>query len=108
MTAEDEGIAIVAVDKETGASRSVSLRTDKIDVGAVVGDREKVYSIQEIASQDYTGKEIRPQVMVVNNLTKEVVGAENYDVVYEDNIHVGTACVSVKGTAEVRSITALR
>lgn len=45
----------------------------------------------------YTGSEIRPEVTVKDGET--VVPAEEYDVVYQNNINVGTATVTVKAKA---------
>lgn len=96
-TTEDENIVITAVDKETGKSRSLSLKTNGIDLAGTNGNYEAAFSICEIENQKYTGEEIRPQVVVVNNYTNEILDAENYDVSYQNNIRVGTAFALVQG-----------
>jgi len=96
-TTEEENIVISATDKETGRSKTLSLKTEGIDLGQTSGDGSAAYFIQEIGTQAYTGEEVCPQPVVINNRTKEVLAAENYDVSYSDNIEVGTARIIVRG-----------
>lgn len=97
ITSSEEQIVIQAKDKETGKSASILLRTNGIELNGRDNDGDDLYSIQKIENQVYTGKEIRPQVTLVNNITGEEVGAENYDVSYSNNIQAGTAYVKITG-----------
>lgn len=102
VTTDDENIIITATDKESGKSKSITLKTVGIDLEGMDGDNEDIYSIKEIETQSYTGVEICPEIVVVNNITKEVLSAENYDISFENNIYVGTASVTVTGKGNYR------
>ncbi len=96
-TTEEENIVISVADKEIGRSKTLSLKTEGIDLGGTNGDGSAAYFIQEIGTQAYTGEEVCPQAVVVNNRTNEVLAAENYDVSYSDNIEAGIARIIVRG-----------
>lgn len=51
-------------------------------------------TIDTIPDQDYTGEEITPSVVVRDGA--DVIPAGEYVVEYKDNIHEGTATVTVK------------
>ncbi len=67
--------------------------------GGVGGDgkvtlRSVTPTIDTIPDQDYTGAEIKPAVVVRDGA--DVIPADEYVVEYKDNIHEGTATVTVK------------
>ena len=67
--------------------------------GGVGGDgkvtlRSVTPTIDTIPDQDYTGEEITPSVVVRDGA--DVIPAGEYVVEYKDNIHEGTATVTVK------------
>lgn len=97
VTSEDENIQISAMDKETGRSKSIALKTVGINLGSIDEQHGAIYSIQEIGVQEYTGTEICPEVYVINTITKEILDQSNYDVFYHNNIEVGNAFVTVQG-----------
>ncbi len=57
--------------------------------------------IEDIPSQYYTGKEVKPTPVVKLDKTVLVEGTD-YNVVYENNINAGTAIVTVKGIGKYR------
>ena len=63
-------------------------------------------SVSKIPAQVYTGKEVEP-IPVVKVKVKEgskyvykILGLENYDVEYENNVNKGTATVYIHGKGE--------
>ncbi len=52
--------------------------------------------IEDIVGRIYTGQEIRPSV-VVKDGESNIITEDDYDIVYTDNIHPGTATVSLIG-----------
>lgn len=54
-------------------------------------------TVGDIAPQTFTGSEIRPEVTVTDMVNEEdILSSADYDVVYSNNIHAGTAKVTLK------------
>lgn len=52
----------------------------------------------EVAEAVYTGEEVKPEVKVY--LDDKLLTAENYDVIFTDNVNAGTATCTIKGKNE--------
>ena len=63
-----------------------------------IGQREiSNVTVNAIANQTFTGSEIRPEVTVTDVVNEvNILSSSDYDVVYSDNIHAGTAKVTLK------------
>lgn len=63
-----------------------------------IGQREiSNVTVNAIANQTFTGSEIRPEVTVTDVVNEvDILSSSDYDVVYSDNIHAGTAKVTLK------------
>lgn len=84
-----------------GINKTSMLVADNTDTGKV--DILKAGSVQQlidpmeaIPDQIYTGKEIRPEVKVTSN-GQPLKEGQDYDIVYQNNIEVGKASITVTG-----------
>ncbi len=95
VTTEEEKIQITAVDAETGAGASLTLRTTAADFGEKGADGEAVYTAEVTEHPVYSGEEQRPAVAVYRKGRR--LEASEYDTAYADNINAGTGLVTVTG-----------
>ena len=52
-------------------------------------------TVSDVTECIYTGKELTPSVKVTDNGT--TIASSNYELIYSDNIHAGTAKITIKG-----------
>lgn len=97
-TREDETVTIQAKDTTSGRSQSVVLNTSPKDLNSLDLDGTALYRIEDIKDQDWTGKEICPEVQVNDIQAKKTLDSNNYKVSYSNNRNPGTAIVTVEGT----------
>lgn len=99
-TTQEENIVITATDEASGKSRSISLKTEGIDLETVDTDGDCLYSVSVLNADGlvYSGIAICPVVVVKENLTGKTVDASNYEVEYSNNINAGMAGVTVIGS----------
>lgn len=96
-TSAADRIIIKASDAESGKARSILLSTIPMELTGVDADQKPLYSIKEIGAQKYTGSEIKPEITVIDNVTKAELPKDAFDVSYTNNIQPGTASVAVSG-----------
>lgn len=60
---------------------------------------EKIYNLEvdAIYPEYYTGEEIKPNISIIDEITKERLSEEDYEIICENNINVGTVNVVVQG-----------
>ncbi len=73
---------------------SISAGEGGVGGDGTVASRSVVPVIDAIPEQDYTGGEITPAVVLRDGV--DVIPVSEYEVEYKNNIHVGTATVTVK------------
>ena len=68
---------------------------------------EKIYNLKVdvIYDEYYTGEEITPNIAVIDASTKERLAEEDYEIICENNINVGTANALVKGKGKYKYST---
>ena len=59
----------------------------------------KRLTVDDIPAQVYTGSELKPQIVIKNGTTVLTKGTD-YDVLYTDNVNVGTAVAEIRGKGD--------
>lgn len=98
VTKADETVEVRAKDTTSGRYQSIVLNTNPIDLSSTDVDGSALYSIDKIDDQNWTGKEICPDIKVKDiSADKYLEKGKDYDVFYEDNSNPGNATASVTG-----------
>lgn len=90
------GTATVTV---TGNGNYDGTRTEKFSIALSIESSDITVTCDAAGkTYTYTGKEIEPEVTVMNTVTgQKLVKGTNYEVVYSNNTNVGTASIVVRG-----------
>lgn len=104
---KDKDFVVTYPDNEEGAYKESGHYTVHIEGrGNYTGKRDIIFSIGEkkvtkllvtkISPQEYTGKELKPEVIVKDG-TNELIKGVHYHIEYKDNIQPGTARIEITG-----------
>lgn len=68
---------------------------------------EKIYNfeIDVIYDEYFTGKEIEPNVVIIDEITNKRLSEEDYEIICENNINVGTVDLVVQGKGKYKYCT---
>ena len=68
---------------------------------------EKIYNfeVSYIYDEYYTGEEIKPNVIIIDENTKNRLSEEDYEIICENNINAGTANVLIQGKGKYKYCT---
>lgn len=68
---------------------------------------EKIYNFKVDVIYDayYTGEEIQPNIVVIDEITKNKLSEEDYEIICENNINAGTANVLIQGKGKYKYCT---
>ena len=73
----------------------------------VIPNYEKIYNfeIDVIYDEYYTGEEIQPNILLIDEITKDRLLEEDYEIICENNVNVGTVYFTVKGKGKYKYST---
>ena len=93
------GVNVYCTERVDWGNGQIGYNSNLICI-TVVGDLEESgVTIEDIPDQEYTGKEITPDVIVKNG-DETLYNYLDYRVFYENNIDAGTATVTIKGLSD--------
>ena len=109
---------IVSVDPNTGKLTAhlpgtAVITAVSLEKATITASREVVVTYDlakmtfgEIPAQAYTGSEVKPDVVIMNGETPLILGTD-YTLVYENNINLGNAKITITGTGRYDGIKTL-
>lgn len=68
---------------------------------------EKIYNFEVtyIYNEYYTGEEIKPNAIIIDESTENRLSEEDYEIICENNINAGTASVQIQGKGKYKHCT---
>ena len=70
----------------------------------VIPNFDKIYNlyIDYVYDEYYTGTAVKPSVIIRDEITNDKLSEENYDIICENNVNVGTASVLIHGKGKYK------
>ena len=103
VTIKNAGTAVITVSmaatdtyKEAESKTITIIVLEEKEENPDTEETSNIFSVSEIAPQQYTGKAVKPDVKVTHN-GRRLVLSQDYTLVYKNNTKAGTASVTIKG-----------